>query len=368
MRDVRKPSEENAPDWQARILAYAGLGAIIALIVPAMAVAGEDAFAIQGRVLDERLRSLGGAVIEIRDGDTVLGRGTAGKDGRFAISVSPKVARLRDHAFGPVAVVVRTGGYSTRRLMAAAGGRDIRIVLPRERPIRGTVRDTNGAPMMGIKVSAATSDRRYRSTTTTDSRGQFAFADAGADVTEVTIYGDDLIPGKARVPPSGTIEARASRLPLVTFEGKVIRESDAAPVPGARIHGLWAAPVSADAQGGFAIRLLRKGVSLGASGFRSGEGFVQVVAPGYAVAIVPIPGSGPLICRVEPIQPLEGRVVDVDGAPIRGARIMMRTSWLHPIGGAAPVVAKTNARGDFRFDSVPTESYASDPAWSPLLD
>lgn len=326
---------------------------VSSILLLACAVWADDGFSVAGRVVDERGRAIAGATVEVRERrrEPLLGQCETAGDGTFAVRVLGTAVRKREHPFGPVSVLVRARKRAARRLEASAGDCDLRIVLAAVRAISGTIHDLEGTPLGGVAIRAGSEETR------TNPDGVFSLPTAGTDIDWISVFGGEATPTRVRVPLSGKVEARVVRMPYATFTGRVTRASDGAPVAGAKVVRSDLPPVVSDAEGRFTIRLLRKGVSQGGAGFASAEGFVEVIASGFAVEIVKVVDGIPLNCRLESVPPLQGRVLDEEGTPVPRAEISLRTSWLIPVGRSARLLVESDKEGRFRLDAYPREKF-----------
>ncbi|QDV74307.1 M56 family metallopeptidase [Botrimarina mediterranea] len=287
---------------------------------------------------------------------------------------------------------------------------------PQARPdipntVRGECLDESGKPLAGVKVQlhAATFDlqsNELRDEATTDARGQFRFDKVVANAADLIEQGPEEA-GEDLIVLSVTKAGRVSKTyaerdygaaavglhvrfvlpPAATVKGRVT-DADGQPVAGATVRvrdGVLSLNDSihatvTDAEGRYAIddlpakdyqrfrqeqlrRHQQASESYSAALFQS-PSTIEASHPDYAVATAPLPRSpGEVDLQLLPRADLTGRVVDEEGGPLAGVRVVISAKWQTPpapTGGAnnwVPAQAVTDDAGRYRVSNLPPGDY-----------
>jgi hypothetical protein len=303
------------------------------------------ALAVGGRVLDGKREPAAGLTVQVWDAlvpERFLAQGTTGPKGRFLVALRAGDLSRREHAYGPLLVVVQGDGIAQQRREVAAGARDVEIVAGKARVVRGKVLDADGAPAPALVVrgTVAQGDAAPEGAlwveTTTGEDGAFALhhLPAGGSVF-LEVIGDGFVHrardgGEIRLPPRKALRARVvdgeTDEPVAGAEFRTVSSL------GDRVAGV------ADAAGRVAVPALATG-----EGFRVAG---TVVAPGYAPAPVVLRDGDEAEVRLRAAPRLVGRVIDEKGKPAPGCRVTLR-------GGGFETGAWTDEAGRYVFDAVP---------------
>jgi protocatechuate 3,4-dioxygenase beta subunit len=321
---------------------------------------------LEGRVVDENKRPVGGARIDLVALHGTLERSTvSADDGSFAFAAVPSEVALSVSRPDEMASV------ALREEVRVAEGekKRIELVLPALRgSVQVRVRDARGAPVETAQVSIASLDPKapVRRTAFTDAEGRVSIADAAGISVRVLVEA----PGFARTEQQlehapETLEVVLRRGVLV--EGRVTAVRGRRPVEGATVSVI--------------------GDGTRKSALTDAEGLYRVrdVAPGSVRVVVEHPeyAGAELTTKVEPTQrddrayelsaidldepaELAGRVLDPQGKPVAGARVAVGVAPAYLPAGALPAgVAVSDANGAFtlrgvRAGSVEIEAYSAD--------
>jgi protocatechuate 3,4-dioxygenase beta subunit len=321
---------------------------------------------LEGRIVDESKRPVGGARIDLVALHGTLERSTvSADDGSFAFAAVPSEVALSVSRPDELASV------ALREEVRVAEGekKRIELVLPALRgSVQVRVRDARGAPVETAQVSIASLDPKapVRRTAFTDAEGRASIADAAGISVRVLVEA----PGFART--ERELERAPETLELVLRRG-VLVEGRVTAVRGRRpVEG---ATVSVIGDG------LRKSALTDADGLYR----VRDVAPGSVRVVVEHPeyARAELSAEVQPTQrddrahelsaidleepaELAGRVLDPQGKPVAGARVAVGVAPAYLPAGALPAgVAVSDADGAFtlrgvRAGSVEIEAYSAD--------
>ena len=154
----------------------------------------QSGLTIAGRVLDAEGQAVPAVHVSARGGETALTRRTMGAvvsydaDGRFLVS------GLSEGEYELVAT--SRGMPPSDPVMATAGGPDVTLTLERGAQILGLVRDDEGAPIAGARVSIETGLGRRSATadpiapTVTDADGAFVLDGVGSEPRSIRVTAD----------------------------------------------------------------------------------------------------------------------------------------------------------------------------------
>ncbi len=323
-------------------------------------VALTRASALRGLVVDARGLPLAGAAV-LASPERSTEPGAAAALERSATDGSGRFELRRLRAGTSYEIRTVRPGYlpaSTRMPAPSGDAPALKIVLAAARAAHGRVRDAAGRPVSGAEIrlepALAPGVRRPAKeadeasdpfAARTDGEGRFRLDGVPAERVDLTARQPGYATGHVRgirIPPGegpadlGTVILKpGARLP-----GRVV-DRRGAPVAGAAVHLVESldhleresARLAAEtpdamtgADGSFLIEDLPQATPL----------HLLVRASGHlpaGVAGVRAPVSQPLIVRLEPAAMLRGRVVDEQGAPVGGARVML--TW-HPTAPENP--------------------------------
>jgi protocatechuate 3,4-dioxygenase beta subunit len=264
-----------------------------------------------------------------------------------------EVARTRTDAAGVFRL--DASGSAPRWLVARARGHwsdgareapDVRIALGPEVVVEGAVVDEEGRAIEGARVLAAALNGVGGGAiaATTDAKGRFRVEGLAMGFDAILVaFAEGRVPGSATVHGHETEDADAS--PEIRLERSrpfavVVREEGTdAPIEGATLL-LWtersASAARTDASGSAGLLV---GAVL--------EGELLVTHPSFRFRRVKDLSEG-LVVRLRRHADLRGRVLALDGTPVRGARV----SW----AGDPGVEVLTDGEGFFRIeDGSPAE-------------
>jgi protocatechuate 3,4-dioxygenase beta subunit len=277
-------------------------------------------------------------------------------------------------------------GLVARRVnVVVAAGADVvavgPVLLPRAEPLvvrlgegvtsrRGIVRDAaTKAPVAGASIAWLAWTNREVQTgtqTTTDAAGRFEVAGLaqGRGYASAAGYATEQF-----WDAGGTDEIAVELSRLAAIEGRVVAAADGRPVEGAVVRATSRRAAADEAvstvSGADGAFRLEGATPADAWVFVRGGGWVSVGlgtarGDGANPFFVAAGDRGPLVLAVEPAARVEGRVIDVGGAPVAGARV---TAWTGAFGhspklGGHPE-AVTDSEGRFTLaDLVPGVSYS----------
>ncbi|HEY6557239.1 MAG TPA: carboxypeptidase regulatory-like domain-containing protein [Polyangiaceae bacterium] len=321
---------------------------------------------LEGRVVSENKRPVGGARIDLVALRGTLERSTvSADDGTFAFAAVPSEVALS------VARPDDTLSVALREEVRVAEGekKRIELVLPALRgAVSVRVRDARGAPVETAQVSVASLDPKapVRRTAFTDEQGRVSIADAAGISVRVVVEA----PGYARTEQQ---HERAPETLEVVLRRGVIVEGRVTAVRGRR-------PVA-----GATVSVIGEGLRKSALTDADGLYRVRDVAPGAVRVVVEHPdyAGAELTTRVESTQrddrpyelkaidldepaELSGRVVDPEGRPVAGARVAVGVAPAYlPVGALPAGVAISDANGAFtlrgtRAGNLEIEAYSAD--------
>lgn len=263
---------------------------------------------------------------------------------------------------------VETSPYRIE-LEAAETTSGLELFLYPGHTVTGLVRDSQSSqPIEGVTVytywgerkQAVTGpDGRFRLPHVFEQEGRGVFLHAEKKGYRVGAKGDDLIRAipvrlsMTELEPSIVFDM----VPTVTVSGTV-RTAEGAPVPGAEVTayvsndgGARNRPVKTDAQGAYELEVNPWSLVR-----------VRVTAEGYPVAYSPstVEVEDQAVTGVDivlgPGANLTGRVVDPEGNPAEGARVMATTTIMvgrYGYGDSAGKVATSGPQGEFSITNVP---------------
>ena len=270
----------------------------------------------RGRVVDEKGAGVTGARVEERlerPGGVAafVGEARTAADGSWEMAAAPEGAR--------VAVVRAAGFVSSTRILFRREGVEA-TALRRGREIRGAVLDGSGKPAADAIVSSGEVAAR------TDAAGAFRLTGIGSGAARlVARRGDFAARASATVGKGGgaLVTLRLARAPAVA--GTVVDETTRRPVAGARIalrtesgfdSGPPARRARADTRGRFR-----------AAGVLPGRYTVEAASDGYLPAeltgvVAALPDGKPLAIALRREASIAGIVLDEEGKPVAGARVV----------------------------------------------
>jgi len=321
---------------------------------------------LEGRVVDENKRPVGGARIDLVAIRGTLERSTvSADDGSFAFAAVPSEVALS------VARPDDSGSIALREEVRVAEGekKRIELVLPSLRgSVNVRVRDARGTAVETAQVSVSSVDPKapLRRTSFTDSDGKAAIADAAGISIRVLVEA----PGFARTEQH--FERAPETLEIVLRRG-VIVEGRVTAVRGRR------------AVEGATVSVISEGTRKAALTDAHGVYRLRDVAPGSVRVLVEHPeyANAELTTRVEEParedRPFElaavdleeaaevsGRVLDPQSRPVAGARVAVGVAPAYlPVGALPAGVAVSDGGGRFvlrgvRPGKVEIEAYAAD--------
>jgi len=343
-------------------------------------VVGDDGVPIASAALSIEPKPTGGGMmrIEIGTGATVGPAGVTDDDGNFRVGPLDPDAPwvLRAEAEGRAPGTVDLVGLEPRRTRSG-----VRIVLPRGGALVGTVADGDGAPIPGAEVAVEPapaggagairmigpgSEGTSREVATDDS-GRFraeglpagtyrvtvrrsGFASATVEGIEVAARGEPADAGEIRLRPGASVQGRVVDETGAAIEAVEVgvRESSGPTmmfiVPGGSLDEQAPAAVTGP-DGWFVVADLdpQRRVTLNFSR----PGYLQ-----HGEAEVEAPSAEPLEITLQPSSTLSGHVLDVEGAPVPGASVVLTRTVTATMGNrkfAAVSRQDATADGDGKF-------------------
>jgi len=309
------------------------------------------------RVADEQGRPLASAAVAME-----TDRARWSRDGsrwyvpaRHAVTDADGLARLARADRERVALSVSADGYAFHAVRGVSGTSSS-LMLGRGAGQRLDVRGSDDEPLAGVLVLAGSPPVRVGST---DESGRLTLRVEPGRTLELALLADDGRRLETRLNRPGAGE-KPERLVLAdrsAVAGRVIDAESRRPIEGGLVWdaGNPAEAATTDAGGGFVLagpagQRLR--LTAGAQGYLAGESReIQLLDDGR---------PGPTLA-LRPAAAIEGRVVDLEGRPIAGARVeleprrtpgMVRIEFGAPTG---PQRALTDAKGGFRLSPVDPE-------------
>lgn len=351
--ELREGREGDAPD-QVRVV---DLGTVVL----------ERAARVEGRVVDPEGRPLAGALVRglperlhqggfsalfLTRGAPDLPGTTSDGDGRFRLGDFQQGERVHLH--------VELSGFASRQIpgVTAPNETPVEIVLEPAARISGRVIDSEDEPVARAQVFLRKdgSPQTPPGRTVTDPEGRFVLADLPTGSLTLQALARGFVGGGTLHLELGPGEQRDD-LELVLERGATVVGTvtgpDGSPVSEVQVRLNWSEPRTFD---------------LMAHGTTDGEGRYRIegVTPGHrsflarsreypdAVRDLEVePGENRLDFRLQPGQSVEGRVVDLDGLPVAGARVT-----LQPLdtGGRVEQV-ESDAQGGFELTGVDDGRY-----------
>ena len=249
----------------------------------------------------------GAAHIET-DGPTTL----SAQDGTFTLRLRPRER---------VALRIECDGFTAVMVEGCQAGERIQVELDRGAALTLHVQEADGSPAAGVPVRIADAGGIGQLNATrsglTDAQGDAHFRGLRAGLVGVTITRHDraTAPGiGVAIPESGNVE-RTYVLPVSrTLRGVVVDADTDAPIAGARIGEGWVQGrhVVTDASGHYEL-----------PGWEPGEYVdVSIYASGYVWQLAKHPRGDELDVRLVRGDWATGRVLDDQGTPIAGARVI----------------------------------------------
>jgi len=318
---------------------------------------------IYGRILDEKGKAVGGALVTAEEGNGMFSSSPAQEsdaDGRFALlGLEPGAYRVhaRHEDLAPEVRDIELSQESDA---------EIEIVLTAGVTLTGRLVDENDEPVAG-KVSLRTLDggnvsvtMRSRFRIETDREGSFSVGPLPG--------GDHMLLVEARGYASRNVEAPVSGRNKVedlgdialetglTIAGRVLDEGGG-PIASAAVtashpgRGMMSASgdlfmvAETDEQGRFVL-----------AGLSPGAQMVHATAPGYGYSkpVQVEPGAEGLTLTLRLAGSIRGTAVDPEGRPVTSFRVMARSFERQ----RTPMVTVQDAEGVFVLDSVAEGEYA----------
>jgi RNA polymerase sigma factor (sigma-70 family) len=314
---------------------------------------------IRGRFTDEHGKPLEGSRLYAVSGRMIDSIGaTSGEDGAFqfnALAEGAAEIRLANSASksAPLAKVDVKWGQTVENVAlvykptpdAAAGTLQI----------SGHVRDSAGKPVPGVTVDATcfgsnTSVRPLR----TDADGYYRIEGLEEGACFVHARHDAYATSDLQEVQAGASNVDFVMEPRVTIEGRIVGAWDGQPVTRFEIYRPNEGPVQiGDADGRFTLSNVDARDTC----------MLRVRVPGCIEKYENVDLKGntsikDVLIRLERASSLSGRVLNADGQPVSGARILL-TSNFDRVGqnltDESAVVARSDADGAFQIESLPLE-------------
>ena len=224
--------------------------------------------------------------------------------------------------------------------------------------ISGHVRDSAGKPLSGVTVDAQCLGLRASGISPTrprtDADGYYQVEGLEEGTCFVLARNDSLATSPLQEVQAGAENVDFAMQPRVTIEGRVVGAWDGQPVTHFEIYRPNEGPVQAgDADGRF---------TLGNVDARD-TCMLRVRVPGCIEKYenVDLKGSKnvkDVVISLERASSLSGRVLNADGQPVSGARILLASNhdrFGQNLNDEAAVVARSDADGAFKIESLPLE-------------
>lgn len=285
-----------------------------------------------GRIYDGNRRPLAGARVELPDGSEVL-------TDQFGVFDA-------GHRRGRLRLVVRAPGMIPEvvdvDLEEQAAPLEL-LMQPAEGGLDGRVRDGNGQPIAGVRVTLLPEDELTPTAVTwTDERGLFEFSGMSPGPASLELDHPEFAPASRRVKvPKVARTDKPVELELAAgwaLEVVVRAFGSGDPVAGARVEvdgQVWATDEAGE------VRVTRLAVD---------RAQVRVRAPGFVgteqTVRRPDDGREALVVDLDEASGIEGTVTDERGAPVGGATVVVRTR-----DGSA-VLAEVRTAADGRWSAA----------------
>jgi protocatechuate 3,4-dioxygenase beta subunit len=318
---------------------------------------------LDGRVVDLDGRPLPELALGVRgDERDPPPSSRSGAEGRFSLLVEST----------PCEVEVVEPGWVTIRCGAAElapAGKELVVVAARALALEGLVVDPAGSPLANASLSVHL-DASFESSARSAGDGRFRFESlAAAPKVRLRTALDGWEPDErelalpAAEPLRIVLRQGTALSPLL--EGAVVH-SDGTPAPGALV-ALGAARARAGADGRF--RLYCGWCTAETPLVALARGFQPAIVAGYGARIDPLAPTLPpeRLQLPGPELVIAGRLVDADGAALKGWRVgLADPTPLDPGGNSresaesesgARVVVRSDARGGFSFSGLSARSY-----------
>jgi hypothetical protein len=314
-------------------------------------------------VVDEEGKPVPGATVEVHAlplgvpflAPLLHASAKAGADGTFRVGPGPSPwwsqGMLSAHAPGYARYSLRSRAHTFEGAECAEEGADSRLVLSPGIPATVELRAKDGGGPDGPVTVWTVGPRGFFDVQVADAKGGLSFVAPPGPITITALEGVH----PAAVANVSVVAGAKNHfeVPLVRgrdVRGKVVDATTGRPVAGAVVRGYWGE-----------TRLLRTGPDGGFLLPRFWFRAFQVRAPGFAVRTHQLPedagspGVSEETVRLEPGFVARGRLTDLDGRPLAGARLRILTS--DPAGdrsiSAGPY---TRADGAFVFVGLPLPS------------
>jgi protocatechuate 3,4-dioxygenase beta subunit len=291
--------------------------------------------------------------------DAASGSVSSGEDGRFTIAdvgagAFLLVAGTADGATGAAFALVRVEGAHVEVSIPVTGGSESlrgRVVWADGRPFAGTVRV---APQLGAAGGGSNPLSPEGRVAVADADGRFVATGLPAGPVAVTAHleGRLVVTGVAVMVPHAGEYLLTLDAGLVQVVGRVVREGDDAPVPGASVTAAGFSPgqqvvvsrATSDADGRFELPVPP---GRAASLYAYATGFAPISVPSPSAA-----PTEPLVIRMSRGATVSGRVTrDSDGAPVPGMTVS--ASFIGPRNvSSTPDPATTDADGRYTLTGV----------------
>jgi protocatechuate 3,4-dioxygenase beta subunit len=328
----------------------------------------ERAYALVGRVVDERQDPVAGALVTLdpageMDGQALQRALAAPRPARTGPDGSFRVEGLARRRYG---LVLRSpeGALGTNTLVdVTLQETSIRnLLLRRGGTIVGVVVDADGTPIGNAEVSArsTTGDRMPAHRVWTDAAGRFEIRGLAQGRNEVGAHADGFLrwSGPDMLLPSKDI------LRITLERGREVRgtvlDARGQPLPGVRV--LRNPSPDHDIQGASdVVRTNARGVFV-VTGVEPGPQRFAARAPDLLFPEVTWEGldAGPVLRALAP-GVVTGRVLDLQGQPLEGVEVVARpyeVPWRRSSEAFAGRSARTDIAGRFRFEGMIPEAFS----------
>jgi RNA polymerase sigma-70 factor (ECF subfamily) len=274
----------------------------------------------------------------------------------------------------------------------------VKIVYDMGQILSGSITNTSGEPLEGVRVLAVPTvqpeDRKdglmvvFQGTTGKDGRYQL---DGIPNEPGIVVNFQVYLQGYMQAHVAGVVIDGSERdfelFKQASIEGRIIDATTGSPISrfrmanwagGSRweenfIHAVSRRDLSFEPKGNFkfiASGFNKVGIAVAAPGYSTGIHYLEAVGPGSTVQDVEI--------RLTPVKPIRGKVVDLKGKPVQGARIYVGYP-LYILGEEARYasgidgITKTDSKGRFSITEyaeslavVSTYKPGYGPSWTAL--